>query len=832
MAALRKCSWAVLVLTNLAVFATATDENLLFNPLKSKDLNDFVSPPFVRVVYFFKGELPLQQPDRFLLNFKQASDILEDYGVKTATLHCKNEAMNEYCSRKHSVAESVFIFRGGNLLLEIQLASMFNIDAIVSNILQMVMLGEVPIVSDEEKLQQIMDMNKGKQDVLYSYQRAVGTLEHRVFMEVAFVYSNQYAFALSTSTEVARLISSTDVRHPTIWYLQCKSVSPMDASTKSCPVLRYTGPINLETFSKYMKLISMPNVLDFQESMLTKSEFDDLQVHRAYIFTDAASYKSTQALTAELGSHFIGSMVFLIVNVNKLPTYVVKQLGYGSQVTEVPSAAFRSYGSNNLEYMSVKFTETNIRNFLKHVLDTFNEETMDERLYTDNHPIFEVPPQEIQDDPVAEDAYLIRNKKFNTTSIPALTDKTFPAMLSEKNLFLVMFYVQWDPRTQVFMEHYAEAGRMLEHMTSDNTSPLARVNCADWPDVCEKNDVIRYPTFILFKNHKRMSEYQDRLDTMTVVKFVSLHLQQNPVTLTTKAEVTQFLEGGMASTGMYVLVLGLFKEKDTEELKAFATVASDLRHRFMFGIMKGGSLAEGTAQYFGTGLSSVVIIKEQDKDEGFTVLKDDLTQGNIAKFIEESSLPVFPALEPENFVALRSLKKPFVILFFSVDNSKVEVRKVMTEMAKSRQFNDFVLCYMEVGMNSNSMGSFILHSYIDEPSLPTIVTVNHDNGKLYNYPMGNDFSKQSISKWLQGISSGKAGLQTGELKDGKWKPLLPAYDFLAMIDSEEAEYRKEVEESMGGGRIPSRSGGTAPKPIPMPTSEPGTPPQPSIHTEL
>ncbi|XP_077999947.1 thioredoxin domain-containing protein 16-like [Glandiceps talaboti] len=782
MAALRV--WLVCVfVSGLVSLATAVS---LFNKLPARDFKEFKQSPFVRVIYFYKQDIP--RLDKFLDDFKESSEILSDYGVKTAIVNCKEDPVKEFCERRHPVENHLLIFKSGYVMTELGLDSMFSIDAIMSNILQMVLLGEVPIVQSAEELETIMIISRGEKDILFSYQKAVGTYEHRIFMEVAFVYGQKYKFAFTTATDVIPVISSFEVRTPSIWYLQCKAVKGKD---EACPVLRYAGPMNLVTLSRYMKLISIPNIVDLQPDSL-KTQYDDLNIHQTYIFTSTAMHKETQTILEEVAQDFIGVVGFIIVDVEKMDDKLSQELGYGSKVKEVPAAAVKLLHSEELGYMEIKFTATNIRNFITDIIEAYSGEKKDESVeYNEEEEegseddLFEVPPEEIQDDPVAEDAYLLRKKKINSPHIPALTDKTTPEFINEKSVGLIMFYVDWDARTQVFMEQYAMAGEALADKTKDETSPLARVNCADWPDVCEKNNVTRYPIFQLFKDTKLYGEYEGRLEMNSVVKFVSLHLLDNPIVLTTKEDVESFMTGKFSSVvpeGIETVVLGLFADDAEKEKKVFTDVGKQLHGQYLLGYSV-DQIAKEIAPRFDTGVSSIIIIKLNDEHQPYVVLQQLLPTNDVIDFIKHSSLPIYTELRASNFVAYQSLQRPFLILFGNTVDLEGQPSQVIAEIAKSGQFSDLIFCWMNLE-DDGSMGGYILHNYITEAPIPSIVMVNHQDGKVYSYPHPYDIDKSGIIKWLHMLKGGEIKMHTSELREGKWKPMMPGYDFLFFIDSE------------------------------------------------
>ncbi|XP_070576628.1 thioredoxin domain-containing protein 16-like [Ptychodera flava] len=807
---------ALAIVGTVCTSTAAVDD--LFNSLTVQEFKDFKKSPFVRVVYFYKKDVPALT--RFLNNFKVASDMLNDYGVRIATVNCLQESVKEFCEREHQVENNVIVFKYGNVMTEMGLDSMFNVDAIMSNLLQMVLLSDVPIIQSKDELDTMMQRSRGAKDILFSYQKAVGTYEHRIFLEVAFVYGQQYKFAFTTTPEIVSVISSTEVRTPAIWYLQCK----ISTNDQPCPALRYTGPMNLATYSRYMKLISIPNVIDAPPPEMT-THFQDLKMHQTYIFTEMSSHEATKQLISEISLEYIGLMGFIIMDIEKTKGEILQSLGFDVQERKLPSLAIQPFGDPQLQFMDIEFTRTNIKNFVDAILESLitSEEEGDQHdggeHFGDEDDVFEVPAEEIQDDPIAEDAYGIRYKKVDMESIPSLTDKSFTTTLTEKPCVLVMFYVPWNAVTQVFMDSYSMAGNMLTMQSSDQTTPLAKVECSEWPDVCAENNVTRYPSFLLFKDGKLVDEYTGRLETQSIVKYMALHMGSNPVIMTTREEADSFTTGTFfpnLEVGLQTAVLGLFDNEETSGSEAFRAAGAQLQGKFILGISQ-GSVAKEVAQKFDTVVPSVVVVKFNDEHQPYVVSQQDFTAENIVDFIHRASLPVYTELTSSNYIEYQSLHKPFLILFGVTEDISGKAGTAMAVIAKSGEFQDVIFCYMDIEAE-RSMGAYILHTYTSDPSLPALVLVNHNQGKLYNYPHPYDMSESGIRKWLKQIQQGNVITHTSELLDGKWKPMMAGYDFLSFIDSERGldddsnGMSNGDQEMIHGGRFPRAAGTTTPSP--------------------
>lgn len=66
---------------------------------------------------------------------------------------------------------------------------------------------------------------------------------------------------------------------------------------------------------------------------------------------------------------------------------------------------------------------------------------------------------------------------------------------------------------------YGEAAEMLGKQTS---LKVARVNCYDWTDVCQKENIIIYPTLRVYKDGKQAWDYKGPQDTNAMYSTLKL----------------------------------------------------------------------------------------------------------------------------------------------------------------------------------------------------------------------------------------------------------------------------------------------------------------------
>ncbi|XP_068874734.1 thioredoxin domain-containing protein 16 isoform X2 [Aphelocoma coerulescens] len=111
-----------------------------------------------------------------------------------------------------------------------------------------------------------------------------------------------------------------------------------------------------------------------------------------------------------------------------------------------------------------------------------------------------------------------------------------------------------------------------------------------------------------------------------------------------------------------------------------------------------------------------------------------------------------------------------------------------------------------LALKKTPVGHGILRKYFSTtPSLPVLLWVNlHAGGQVFKFPPEQSITEMNILSWLEKLQAGLE-IPSSTLSEEDWKPPLPAYDFLQMMEPSVPE-------------LSARSGDTA---VPHPPKSPG-----------
>ncbi|XP_041350651.1 thioredoxin domain-containing protein 16-like [Gigantopelta aegis] len=479
--------------------------------LTSASLENFKQATHVTLLYFYKKELP--RIKSFFKALDKSAEYLENYGSKIGLLDCTVEK-DDGCSEKN-VEHTLITYIDGSELMRLELETMFDVNSIMSNVLQVILLMEVPIVQTLDSRLELEIKHKGKHDIIYSYHKAIGTYEHRVFLELAFAYQSRYVFAVTTEFESVKGLTdeeqTTDEKSSAaIWILYCKDSKQPGPG---CENVKYRGSMNLPSLAKYLRSVTNPTVFLYPEhSSVPQCRQDGIDC--LLLFYDAASRNRVMEI-AESVKYVVHDIAGTVaVNVEH------KDADLSQVAFDKSAPAVGILRGGLTHYMDKPWTASNIDVFIReNLFKEIHEETFSEESYGDKLDLPSVEEVETQDDEVANAVFQMQKPLIS--DIPSLTDKTFPTTIAESSLTVVLFYLPFDAQSKAFLHSYKEVTQILSE-SDTKKSPLTIINCHDWTDVCQKQNITIYPTTRVFRKASKPMDYQGPLDIKAVVSAVKL----------------------------------------------------------------------------------------------------------------------------------------------------------------------------------------------------------------------------------------------------------------------------------------------------------------------
>uniref|UniRef100_A0A667H260 Thioredoxin domain containing 16 n=1 Tax=Lynx canadensis TaxID=61383 RepID=A0A667H260_LYNCA len=413
-----------------------------------------------------------------------------------------------------------------------------------------------------------------------------------------------------------------------------------------------------------------------------------------------------------------------------------------------------------------------------------------EEMQEDEDEDVQSPDMDIQDDEVAETVYRHRKTQLPLELTVELTEETFNATVVASDS-IVLFYAGWQAVSMAFLQSYIDLAIKLK---GTSTMLLTRVNCADWSDLCTKQNVTEFPVVKMYKEGKHPVSYAGMLGAEDLLKFILLNRISCPVNITSVQEAEEYLSGELYKDLIpysSVSVLGLFSPNMTTAKEDFTKAGNYLRGCVITGIYSEEDVLILSNKY-GATLPALLLARHKEGKVESIPFANSRVQ-DIVQIVTNALLETFPEITVENLPVYLRLQKPLLILF-SDGSINPQYTKAILTLVKEKHLDSLTPCWLN--LKNTPAGRGVLQTYFNAlPPLPLIVVVNlHSGGQVFAFPSEQAITEQNLLLWLKKLEAGLESPIT-ILPAQEWKPPLPAYDFLSMMDAAASQHptRKEPE---------------------------------------
>ncbi|KAG9481440.1 hypothetical protein GDO78_010589 [Eleutherodactylus coqui] len=667
---------------------------LLLPELTTDNYSDSLTPGKTSLLYFSSSGPSSNLI--FLEELQKSSGVLQDFGISVAKVSCVKDAMLRFCAE-----ENAYLFRGSKLLREFPTDTLFDVNAIVANVLFVLLYNEVKYITAILELQKLEDAIKGKKNIVFTYVRAIGTPEHRYVMEAAFAHGSTHQFVVTTESNVLKNICTEDpsLIPARLAFIHCKLVTSVN---QECQRTLLDQPLTTINIHRFLKLMGLPLVV---QASIDPDKFSSvhLQVGLPVIFilSQQETYEDDMETANDVAWQLLGKAGVAILlretsGINIPLTYNV--------------AVKRPEETSPVNYLMLEETQQILD--LIHVTEEKQPEKPEENL----------GDPEVEDDEVAKTIYRYRRPRLPLQQVPSLTDETFKPVSSSARPTAVLFYMIWEHVSLTFLQSFIEVAKKYKDILD---VALATVNCADWTDVCTKEEITSFPSVKIYHSGQKPFLYKGMMGTDELARFLMLFELECPQQLYTVEEAEDFIRGAMHKSLLpyhNISILGLFTP-NMKEAEDFIRAARQLR--------------------------------------GFAV---------VAIYTGEAS-----SVLAQQYGAL-----PPAVLFFRHSLQKMNAVSIHNTPA------DEILPFLRqelLGEKNTPAGLLVLKTYFSViPPLPQFVLITFDTlGQVFALPVDDQMNEVSILYWLEMIKAGEE-VPVYFLSKDEWGAPLPHYNFLSMMD--------------------------------------------------
>uniref|UniRef100_A0A8D0L514 Thioredoxin domain containing 16 n=1 Tax=Sphenodon punctatus TaxID=8508 RepID=A0A8D0L514_SPHPU len=571
-------------------------------------------PGKASLVYFGQDASP--GAHLFLEQLENSAEVLQDYGISVVKVN--GTIVYFPMGRWEVVLGCLLTFisfpRGSVLLREFPTDALFDVNAIVANVLFALLFNEVKYITTLAELQKLEDALRGRLNLVFAYVPAVGTPEHRAVMEAAFVYGTMHQFVLTTERMLSRSVGPEDSDALSSRLLFCHCKAAVDPA-QPCQRTLMEQPLTTLNIHTYLKLMEAPVVTEVAEDPEKVSTIHlQLGLPLIFILSQKETYEMDKRTAEFVAWQLVGKAGVALLS---------RYLKEGKLLPTFYTDEIIALVKENLQSKPIPEEE---------------EEEEDK----DNN--------DVQDDQVVESVYRDRKRELPLELVRVLTEETFNAALTETDHTVVLFYAT---SISFSLFNLALSVFILRCFSGTGGISLARVNCWDWPNVCTQQNATRVPVIKTYKQGGRALTYAGMLGAEELQRFIVLSSVSCPLELATVEEAEEYLSGRLhpdLSPYRRVSVLGIFDSSMKEAIEAFIEAGTVLNGHVTTGMYyEDDVLPEITVanlpEYFSLEKPFLILfsdgdVNERAKEEMLRLVKGKPRRALVACWLNLKNTPV------------------------------------------------------------------------------------------------------------------------------------------------------------------------------------------------
>ncbi|NXJ24495.1 TXD16 protein, partial [Dicrurus megarhynchus] len=720
------------------------------------------------LAFFSPSVSPGAQP--FLEQIESSAEALQDYGISVVKVNCPKEDVSRYCGKENALRKA-FLFRGHRLIREFPTDALFDVNSIVANVLFALLFNEVKYVETLADLENAENVLKGKSDMVFAYVPATGTAEHRAVMEAAFVYGTIHQFVLTTEAALLKATSHDDPDVSSAWLSFCHCQRATDPA-QPCRRTALGQPLTLLNIHRHLKLMGAPLVTEVAEDPEKVSTVHlQLGLPLVFILSQKETYEADRKTAEFVAWQLLGKAGVALLSRDLVDLNVLHRSNVALKTPDEGMPIQYLVLEDTDEVITLVEDKNKVKQIQEDEQQQEEEEEEDEDEKENNH-------QDIQDDQVVEAVSRDKKRELPLEQVLVLTEENFLSSLSEAARTVVLFYASWEAVSLAVLRSYAE---VAAHLKGTPGVLLSRVNCWDWPSLCSQENVTQFPTIRIYKEGQQSVTYDGMWGTEELSSFILLSRVSCPLKLATMEEAEGYLRGEFPSelsSHHHTSLLGVFGTATSEARKAFEEAGNILSGHVRMGMyFEDDALA--LSRKYSVSPPALLLARSGGRSvEGIALSKHSVQ--DVVQMIRYELLDIFPEITVPNLPQYLQLRKPFLILFSAGGISQME-SKEMLKVAKQRAQQAFVACWLN--LKKTPVGHGILRKYFSTtPSLPVLLWVNfHAGGQVFKFPPELSITETNILSWLEKLQAGLE-IPSSTLSEEDWKPPLPAYNFLQMME--------------------------------------------------
>ncbi|CAI6338474.1 unnamed protein product [Periconia digitata] len=319
------------------------------------------------------------------------------------------------------------------------------------------------------------------------------------------------------------------------------------------------------------------------------------------------------------------------------------------------------------------------------------------------------------------------------SDVTDLKTDTLQGFVEEHDLSLIEFFAPWCGHCKALAPEYEEAATTLK----EKKIPLAKVDCTEEQDLCQKYGVEGYPTLKVFRGPENITPYSGQRKADAIISYMTKQSLPAVSTLT-KDTVEEF------KTSDKVVLVAYFAADDKASNETFTSVANGLRDNYLFGAINDAELAKKD------GVKQPGLVLYKTFDEGKDVYTGKFEKEDIESFANVAATPLIGEVGPETYSGYMAAGIPLAYIFAEEPEERETLSKELKPVAeKFKGKINFAT------IDAKSFGQHGANLNLEVGKWPAFAIQQTDKNQKYPFDQTKSITAKEIGSFVEDFVAGK-----------------------------------------------------------------------------
>ncbi|KAK4876714.1 hypothetical protein RN001_009220 [Aquatica leii] len=322
-------------------------------------------------------------------------------------------------------------------------------------------------------------------------------------------------------------------------------------------------------------------------------------------------------------------------------------------------------------------------------------------------------------------------------TILTLNKNSFNAAIKDNEYVFIKFYASWCKHSRELAPLYLKSAKKAFEL--DLPVKFAEIEASEEQDLCDKYNVVGYPTLILFRRGVAV-DYEGERTVEDILMWIKSQLRPAVKELNTLEEAENLINSENLT------VVGFYNDLSSSKAKNFVKIAESF-DKPVFAVTSN----EEIMKKYNSTLYSIVLFEKFGIEKAEFI--DDLTLSSMKSFVEIESAPLIHELNTLNAERIfgSNIKNHLVIFVSKKRNNVDHVLNLAKPIAKDYRKK---ITFLTINSDDERLGQLLMYFNIKPSETPAIALISGKN-TVSKYKMKGAISTENIRKFLRDFEENK-----------------------------------------------------------------------------